>query len=217
MINDVIFNGISAREDWNIVLTNAIIPLPKVKTSIVDIKGADGTLDLSEVLCGDVVYGNRDIKLTFDMMDLSNYPKLISDISNFIHGKKVKVVFTNDDEFYYVGRCEISQWEYNKNIGKIVINITADPFKYRLYETSNNYVLDDFNRGELIVHLQNDRMRVSPILNVSGDITLTYEGKSYKLQEGEQQLIAFTLKEGDNVIKLTGKGSVHIKYKRGLL
>lgn len=213
MINDVIFNGISAREDWNIVLTNTVIPLPKVKTSIVDIKGADGTLDLSEVLCGDVVYGNRDIKLTFDMMDLSNYPKLISDISNQIHGKKVKIMFTNDDEYYYNGRCQISQCECNRNVGKLVMNITADPFKYRLYETVENYVVN----GEVTKRLINDRMRVSPTLKVSGDITLTYEGKSYKLKEGEQQLIAFTLKEGDNVFKLSGKGTLNISYKRGLL
>ena len=55
MLNDVIFNNEkSAYYDWAIVLTKADIPLPSVKTSSVDIKGANGILDLSEVLTGDI-------------------------------------------------------------------------------------------------------------------------------------------------------------------
>ena len=73
MLNDVIFNNEkSAFYDWNIVLTKAEIPLPTPKTYTVDIKGADGVLDLTEALTGDVQYNNRQIKLTFEMMDLTS-------------------------------------------------------------------------------------------------------------------------------------------------
>ena len=67
MLNDVIFNDKSAYSEWNIVLTKAEIPLPEPKLSTVDIKGADGLIDLSEVLTGDILYNNRQIKLTFEM------------------------------------------------------------------------------------------------------------------------------------------------------
>ena len=214
MLNDVLFNDISAMNDWNIVLTKSDITPPKVKTSIVNIKGADGILDLSEALNGDVMYDNRDIKLTFSLMDMREYSTLISKISNAIHGKKVKLRFTIDDEYYYEGRAQISQWESSKNIGKIVVNVNADPFKYRLYETSNTFSL---NGKEQVVHLQNDRMRVSPTLKVSGEITITYDKITRTLKEGEYQLVDLSLKEGDNVIKLNGNGSVNISYRRGML
>ena len=214
MLNDVLFNDISAMNDWNIVLTKTDITPPKVKTSIVNIKGADGILDLSEALNGDVIYDNRDIKLTFSLMDMREYSTLISKISNAIHGKKVKLRFTIDDEYYYEGRAQISQWESSKNIGKIVVNINADPFKYRLYETNVTVALFG---TEQEVHLQNDRMRVSPILKVSGNIRLTYDKTTYTLKEGEQQLAEFSLKEGDNVIKLNGNGNITILYRRGML
>ena len=214
MLNDVLFNDISAMNDWNIVLTKSDITPPKVKTSIVNIKGADGILDLSEALNGDVIYDNRDIKLTFSLMDMREYSTLISKISNAIHGKKVKLRFTIDDEYYYEGRAQISQWESSKNIGKIVVNINADPFKYRLYETSNTFSL---NGKEQVVHLQNDRMRVSPTLKVSGEITITYDKITRTLKAGEYQLVDLSLKEGDNVIKLNGNGSVNISYRRGML
>lgn len=214
MLNDVLFNDISAMNDWNIVLTKTDITPPKVKTSIVNIKGADGILDLSEALNGDVIYDNRDIKLTFSLMDMREYSTLISKISNAIHGKKVKLRFTIDDEYYYEGRAQISQWESSKNIGKIVVNVNADPFKYRLYETSVTVAL---NGKEKVVHLQNDRMRVSPTLTALGKITITYDKTTSTLKEGEQQLVDFSLKEGDNVVKLNGNGSVNISYRRGTL
>ena len=64
MLNDVIFNDEkSAYDEWNIVLTKADIPLPEPKTSLVEIKGADGLLDLSEVLTGDICYNNDSLSL----------------------------------------------------------------------------------------------------------------------------------------------------------
>ena len=101
MLNDVIFNNEkSAFHDWNIVLTKSEISLPKPKTSTVDIKGADGVLDLSEVLTGDVLYGDRTIKLTFEMLDDTDYHDLITNISNYLHGKKVTVKLSNDEDYY---------------------------------------------------------------------------------------------------------------------
>lgn len=214
MLNDVLFNDKSAYQDWNIVLTKTDIGLPKIKTSTVEIKGADGILDLSEVLTGDVIYGNRDIKLTFSMMNLEDYHTLISEISNYIHGRKLNIRFTMDEEYYYVGRCQISQWECNKNIGKIVVNISAEPFKYRFYET---VVIVKLLGDEQVIHLQNDRMRISPTVTASGNVTLKYNGTTRTLQEGKQQVIDFVLNEGDNVVVLNGDGDVKITYRRGKL
>ena len=102
MLNDIIFNDEkSAYDDWNIILTKAEIPLPTPKTSIVDIKGADGVIDMSETLTGDIQYNNRPIKLTFELLDDINYYEAISTISNYIHGQVVTFVLTNDDEYYY--------------------------------------------------------------------------------------------------------------------
>ena len=93
MLNDVIFNDEkSAYDEWNIVLTKPEIPLPEPKTSTVDIKGANGLLDLSEALTGDILYNNRTIKLNFEMMDDTDFYDLISDISNYLHGRVVTVL-----------------------------------------------------------------------------------------------------------------------------
>ena len=215
MLNDVIFNDEkSAYDEWNIVLTKADIPLPKPKTSLVEIKGADGVLDLSEVLTGDILYNNRTITLTFEMMDDTDYYDLVSNISNYLHGRIVTISLTNDEDYYYVGRASISQWQCIKRQGIIVITVDAEPYKYSVTETT--MIVNVANQTKKIT-LQNSRKRVCPMLNVTGTITLTINGVNYKLAEGKQQLSNFGLVEGNNVVKVSGNGTLTITYRQGEL
>lgn len=215
MLNDVIFNNEkSSFYDWNIVLTKAEIPLPTPKTSIVDIKGADGVLDLSEVLTGDIQYNNRTIKLTFAMMDDTDFYDLISNISNYLHGQKIKFTLNNDEDYYYIGRATINQWECVKRKGTIVISVDCEPYKYAVIETIKKVQVSNQTKT---VTLSNSRKRVCPMLNVTGTITLTISGVQYELAEGEQQLINFRLVEGNNTIKVSGNGTLTISYRQGAL
>ena len=215
MLNDVIFNNEkSAYYDWNIVLTKAEIPLPTPKTSIVDIKGADGVLDLTEALTGDVQYNNRQIKLTFEMMDDTDYSTLISDISNYLHGQKIKFTLNNDEDYYYTGRASISDWECVKRKGKIVIQVDCEPYKYEVIETVR--IVNVTNQTKTVT-LSNSRKKVCPMLNVTGTITLTINGVDYNLVEGKQQLVNFELSEGNNVVKVSGNETLTISYRRGAL
>ena len=215
MLNDVIFNNEkSAYYDWNIVLTKVSIPLPSIKTSSVDIKGANGILDLSEVLTGDVCYGNRDIKLTFAMMEDRDYYSTMTDIANYLHGKKVTLKLSKDDEYFYSGRATITQCEYSVGRSELVIGINADPFKYSVTESN---VLVNLSNETKSLTLPNKRMRVSPTLVVTGSVTMTFEGKTYTLQAGEQQLLNFVLSEGNNTVSFSGTGSVKITYRQGAL
>lgn len=215
MLNDVIFNDEkSAYDDWNIVLTKAEIPLPTPKTSIVDIKGADGVLDLTEALTGDVQYNNRPIKLTFEMLNDNDYYGLITEISNYLHGRMVTVTLTNDEDYYYIGRATINQWECVKRKGTIVISVDAEPYKYAVTETVRMITVNNQTKS---ITLINNRKRVCPILNVTGTITLTIKGVYYKLLEGKQQLTNFILVEGNNTIKVSGDGTLVITYRQGEL
>lgn len=214
MLKDVIFNNeISAYNDWNIVLTNSEISFPEPKTSTVNIKGADGELDLSEVLTGDIKYSNRTVKLTFEMLDDTDYTELMTKIGAYIHGKKLTFQLTNDILYYYVGRATINSWECVKRKGKIVILIDCEPYKYRCDETIINI---DIN-GEKTLLLKNERKRVFPNISVQGAIKMTYNGVNYELSDGVFKLTTFCLSEGDNIIALNGNGSIKFTYRMGAL
>ena len=67
-------------KDWNLILTSTDIDFPDPKTETVDIPGADGELDFSEVLTGDISYKNRKISFEFEMVDrFANWKNKISE------------------------------------------------------------------------------------------------------------------------------------------
>ena len=215
MLNDVIFNDEkSAYDEWNIVLTKPEIPLPEPKTSTVDIKGANGLLDLSEALTGDILYNNRTIKLNFEMMDDTDFYDLISDISNYLHGRVVTVRLTKDEDYYYIGRASINNWECVKRKGIIVITVNCEPFKYAVQETIRT--VNVIHETKTIA-LPNSRKRVCPNIEATGTVKLILGDAEYDLVEGKQQLINFMLVEGDNIVKISGNGTVKITYRQGAL
>lgn len=215
MLNDVIFNNDkSALDDWNIVLTKKEIPLPSIKTSTVDIKGADGVLDLSEVLTGDIKYGNRVLKLTFEVINNTDFNEVMYDVSNYLHGKKVTVRFSDDELYYYVGRASINSWECVKRKGKVVITVDCEPYKYAIRESNVNIILEN---EEKTINLHNERKVVCPLIDVNGTISLFVDDVEYELSEGKQQLINFLLFEGHNLVKVKGTGTIKISYRMGCL
>lgn len=215
MLHDVIFNNeISAYEDWNIVLTKIELPPPEPKTMSVEIKGADGEIDLSEVLTDDIKFKNRTIKLTFEVMDDKEYYSITSEMSKYLHGKKMTVRLSNDEDYYYTGRASINSWECVKRKGTIVVSVDADPYKYDVIERIFNVTLN--NETKTIV-LINGRKHICPILDVTGSVNLVWQDKTYTLSEGKQQVLRFVLKEGNNTVTFNGTGKVKITYRRGEL
>lgn len=215
MLNDVIFNNEkSAYDEWGIVLTKSEISLPTPKTSMINIKGADGSLDLSEALTGDILYNNRTIKLTFEMVDDTDYFNLISNISNYLHGRIITVRLTKDEDYYYIGRASINEWECVKRKGTIVITIECEPYKYAVTETVRTITVSNQTKT---ITLPNNRKKICPNINATGTVKLIVGDVEYDLVEGEQQLISFVLIEGDNIVKISGNGTVIITYRQGAL
>ena len=216
MLRDVTFNSgeKSAYYDWNIVLTNVEIPLPEVKVTTVDIMGADGVLDLSEALTGDVTYKNRTAKLTFEILDDSNFVELLSEISSYLHGKTVTFTLSDDDEYYYTGRAYINEWECNRRKGIIVITVDCKPYKLEVDDTVITIPLTSTPTNYA---LQNLRKQVCPIINVSSNATVVFDDVTYYLTSGSQQVVTIQFVEGDNWVLLSGSGTITFTYRRGAL
>lgn len=216
MIHDVIFTPantnmeISAYDEWKIALTNVENTLPEPKTITVDIKGADGLLDLSEAASGDVRYNNRKLKLTFELLNVNNYDELITDIGNAIHGRMVKVQLTSDDNYYYKGRATISKWECRKRKGTIVVDVDAYPFKINVRDIVRTFTIS--NDGSISLNVETRKIIV-PELEVTGSLTLN----GVSLTAGKQKYPEIVLKYGTNTFTVSGTGTVKFIYRAEVL
>lgn len=211
----ILFGNKHTYDDWDLVLTDKSLGLPTPKVSSVDVEGADGSIDTSEVLSGEIKFNNRKLQFEFTMTTpYEEYNELVTEISNYLHGKKLKIILDEDDNYYYTGRCQINQWTSDKRIGKIVISCDCEPYKYSLRPFITRATIN----GLTYVKVYGKRMTVTPIIEVSQEMTISVNGKVKTLYPSRKnEILDLFIKEGVNILVFNGNGEVKISYTGGEL
>ena len=210
-------------DDLSLILNGKTIGAPAPKVLTVDIAGGDGVLDYTEYF-GQTNYANRTLKFEFSLID---EPKLFleqySRIQNLLNGRKMKITLSDDSDWYYVGRVMVNDWESQKRIGKVVIDVDAEPYKLKHALT----VIYKSISAETVINCKNTRKTVIP------KISFTTAGAKGKISVAGQESSEFTgtlpetftviFGEGENVIKANPSAGatlpmgVRIEYREGSL
>ena len=218
--------------DFKLLLTSKVISPPSPQINKVSVPLRDGAIDLTCALTDDVKYDDRKITMTFTMIEPSkSWPERVSQIQNYLHGQRMKIVFDDDAAFYYIGRISVNEWASSRHNGKLVIEGSVEPFKYDITSSAVDWEWDTFDfeqgiineMGELIVDgsktitLICRRKRMFPVFTVSADMTVTFDGETYNLKAGSQKVYDIFFAEGENELTFTGNGTVTIDYTGGSL
>ena len=227
------FDDIHTYEKWGLILSHTEISFPEPKKEIVDIPGADGELNFSKSLTGDMKYKNRTITFTFittERYDL--WKSLISDIANYLHGQDFeRIILDEDQNFYYKGSAEVNQFKSDKSLGTIVVECNVDPYKYDLSASSEDWLWNPFSfidgiinetkdlrvNGELEVTIIGRRKREVPKFVCENPLQLIFDGQTYNLSSGINYSPDIEICEGENILKFIGNGTVTIEYRGGSL
>ena len=214
-MNGVKFEDKHTFDDWGLVLTEKSIGLPTPKTSGVEIEGADGELDTSEVLSGEIKFSNRPLTFKLTMTDeYEDFNDKVTVIANYLHGRKMRIILDEDDLHYYYGRCFINEWVTDRRIGQIAISCDCEPYKYDLNKT----IITASISGTTKVNVYGKRKTVCPIITVAGDVNLLIDGKPVHLSsDKENEILDFYIREGNNTLTFTGNGMIELSYRGGEL
>lgn len=132
-MNGVTFDTKHSYRDYGLITNSVSIGMPEVKTNYVDIPGGNGSIDLTEAT-GGIRYGDRTIEFKFTAKD--HAVKKILDFNNELHGSRVRIVIDRDKEYYYLGRCTITNVKFiNANLYEISMQAKCSPFKFHTKET----------------------------------------------------------------------------------
>jgi len=203
------FGDYHSYDDLSLILAQKTIKAPSPKTEIIDIRGGDGVLDLSEFF-GEVKYENRNLSFEFStIVPQADFMDLFSTVQNALHGQKMQIVLDDDAEWYYIGRITVSEWKAEKSIGKLTIDCDCEPYKTKIAETVVTATVD----GETTVILPNSNKTVVPTIDITGEVSLTYGTNFYTLAEGRYDLPAVRLLKGDNTVLLSGAGTATFTYR----
>ena len=213
------FDDIHSYYGLNLILSKVDIPPAIPKTTYVDIPGGNGSIDLTEAH-GEVKYKDRDCKFTFTMNpagDLSEaaFEEKKTEVSNALNGKVFKITLDKDAEFYYSGRCEVSEYLSDKRIRQFVVTARVKPYKFKQNVSIKKYLLSE---KEQTVNVMNGRMSVVPEITCTNDNTNVVFGSIEKVfSKGTHKILDIQFKHGSNQLKLSGSGTITFKYQEGEL
>ena len=202
--------------DWGAAITNSdIISVPEPNTVLLEVPGRSGRLDLSEVLTGDVSYGNREIKLKLAAeTNREEWVGTCFHIFNKYHGRMVHVTFDEDPGHFYVGRASVSDPQRVASAGQLTVTIDAEPFRYEQEEYEVTFT---GTTTAVSGTVENLRMPVSPTVTVPNACQLFHDSRIYELKKGTQAVPGLVLHSFENEISVTGAKSITFLFRRGCL
>ena len=200
--------------DWNLILTAKDVTPPEPKTYLGEIDGADGSLDLSESLSGRVVYKDRKVTADFwtDHGNRKDRERIYREIVRSLHGKKIKLIEPDDPDHYFLGRVNISALSNNVAYATFKLNATCEPWRYSIDESVRRVDITGSTRKDVVIS-NNGVKTLSPDITVKGSVTLFYDGLETLLTTGSYKVSDLKLRQGVNVIGVSGSGSVTFTYK----
>ena len=214
-MNGVYFGNVHSYEDLHLILA-PFTPAPaEPQTNFLQIPGRDGLLDLTEAN-GEVKFNSREFVFTFTVAprDTLTFDERLSAVSNALNGLRCKITLDRDPDYYWQGRCAVSEYEQDRNIGQIEITATVDPYKLKQNATVVSVAL---SAEEKTVVLANSRMTVVPVIKCTGACTVTFGDAGYTLEAGAHKIPAIRFVAGENVLKLSGSGEITFTYQEGAL
>ena len=187
---------------------------PKPKVDYTSIYGKDGSIDQTEAL-GDVFYEDRDVNL--DMVyNGDNWSEAYSDLLNDVHGQSCMVQFTDDPYWYWSARLVANVFTHKPR--SLEMSGLAFPYKLSILEKSYQATVSgatEETASEL--QLEGSRMRVSPKLVVTGEITIKWGTNTKTLSAGTYYVRGLKVGLDGVTINVWGTGTVTITYREGSL
>ena len=144
-------------------------------------------------------------------MPQAEFQTLYSTIKNTIHGKKMRVILDDDPLFYWMGRCHVSGFTNEKNIGQVQVECDCEPYKLKLEKT----VVTQAVNGTQTITLTNGRKRAVPTITTTAAMTIALRGGRWTVGAGSYTIPELELTHGTNTVVVTGTGSISFAWQEG--
>lgn len=103
--------------DFGCILASEDRGNPRPKTKFVDVPLRDGRIDATNALSDQVFFDDRQMILEFLCITDDKASK-ITEIANYMDGRRMEIIFSDDASFKYVGRITVSKWKTDRHSGK---------------------------------------------------------------------------------------------------
>lgn len=126
--HSIFISGKNTYAEWEMYPTSRPhVASPEVKTNYVNLPGANGGFDYTELLIGEPTYGYRKGSWEFMLIPQERWAEVLRSLETYLHGRIHTVVLEDDLSYEYRGRLSVNKWESLQHNSTIVIDYTLEP------------------------------------------------------------------------------------------
>lgn len=194
MFHSVTINGKNTWDDYHMVPADGIyLPAPpQQKRNTIDLKTANGILDISTILTGYPIFQNRsgemkywilepwdydsyaEIGSTQNPLDFPSAYDMYSRILGDIHGSTGTMIFEDDPGWFWKGYFEVKSFSTEEIRRGVSISYDVAPYKYSVEE----FTTEQVGLGDSIWNYTSDmdfdilgNMPINPEVTIEGTFT----------------------------------------------
>lgn len=211
------FGGVHSYYDLHLIQQKLDIQPAEPKLNLIDIPGADGSVDMSELPGGRVVYNDRTLTWTYALYPGDDWNEKHREVSNALNGRRCQITPDDDPDWYYTGRLVVRQYNTDRALRQITVEAICNPWILKLDPT---VVKKDITPEFLAIILSNEKKPAVPTIEVSVASTIRWGDATAEIPAGTFTSLDIELQEGDNVLEIktvSGTGTVTITYQEGSL
>ena len=137
-----------------------------------------------------------------------------------MNGTRCKITLEKDPDYYLDARCTVDEHFANKKLRQIVVGVRCAPYKMNQHETVVS--CDLASNEEKTIILLNSKKQVCPIIEVSGKVTIEFNGYSRTYSDPDEPFkdLNICLLNGVNTLVAKASGNaatIKFSYREGVL
>lgn len=206
----------TAAHGWT--LTGWTLSAPEQKTNYVEKTGGDGSWDLSTSQTDGIPrYKDRLLTVTLELSegDRADREKIIDEMVNTLDGFAWPIVSPDKPEHYLTGRVHIAVDYSDLAHAAVTITANCEPWFYRARESVAELSATTETQT---AHIRNAGRRAAvPVLTITGDVLLEYNGATIELGSGAYEWPTLLLTPGLHALKYSGSGSITVTFREAVL
>lgn len=132
--------------DWHLIpASRPVVAPPEEKTHTIDLPCGNGVIDATQALTGYSVYNNREGSWDFYIEnDMEPFVVIYHKMMSVLHGQTLRVSLEEDPDYFYEGKCRVSNTKQSNGHVLVTINYELKPFRHKFSEIgkTTNFVVN---------------------------------------------------------------------------
>lgn len=215
MKKGIIIKGKHSYNDFGLEIGERNISFPQINRITESVPYQNGEYDFSS-LNGEITYGNRDIKYSFDIAELTTeemeiQKDKISMWLNNIIDEDILDDYIQD--YHFKGSLKKIDWKEDFGSATLEITFSVHPYKYSNDVTEIEYIIEE----QTTIQLNTDSAHsIIPIITCEGDIIIEKENNTYALTTGTYNDLDFSL-DKENLLVISGPGKIKFSFVKEVM